>query len=171
MTYRITLLLIFLSTTNYSFSQEAWTNKNRILPDLLRKVPVAMYIQHSPNPNYPEINNTGDNKKSDYVWKHATTVCSPIKDLKILKAGSFIWYNSQGWIENVKYDKKDFKKRFQCKSGILEKGSCYTFERNYRWGSNLYGGDALWYVLAEDQHGNTYKGIAIIETESELIKN
>lgn len=152
-------------------SQEAWSDKTRILPDILRKVPVALFIQHSPNPNYPEVNNTGKNKKSKYVWKHTTTICSPIQNLKVVKVGSFIWYDASGWKENVQFDKSAFRKKFNCKSGILEKGSCYTFEKNYRWGSNLYGGDALWYILAEDDDGNQYKGMGIIETESELLKN
>jgi len=172
MFFRLLLVFSLISTQAFvSHAQEAWTDKTRILPDLLRQVPVALYIQHSPNPNYPVPNDTGSNKKWDYVWKHATTVCSPMQDLKIVKAGSFIWYDATGWKENVSYDKKDFQKNFMCKKGLLEKGACYTFEKNYRWGSNLYGGDALWYVLAEDSKGNIYKGMAIIETESELLKN
>lgn len=172
MVFRILMTLsLICAFGSVSTAQEAWTDKTRILPDLLRQVPVALYIQHSPNPNYPEINETGSNKKLDYVWKHATTVCSPIQDLEIVKAGSFIWYDETGWKENVQYNQKDFIKNFECNSGRLEKGGCYTFEKNYRWGSNLYGGDALWYVLAEDKQGKLYKGMAIIETESELLKN
>lgn len=171
MILRFILMLSFISTIGTGCqAQEAWTDKTRILPDLLRQVPVALFIQHSPNPNYPEINDTGKNKKMAYVWKHATTVCSPMQTLEIIKAGSFIWYDETGWKENVVYSKKDFKKRFECKSGILKKDECYTFEKNYRWGSHLYGGDALWYVLAEDENGKLYKGMAIIETESELQK-
>ncbi len=152
-------------------AQDAWTDKTRVLPDLLRQVPVGLYIQHSPNPNYPELNDTGTNEEWRYVWKHSTTVCSPNQDLKIVKTGSFIWYDETGWKENVNYNKKDFQKKFDCKKGLLEKGSCYTFEKNYRWGSNLYGGDALWYVLAEDAEGKVYKGMALLETESELLNN
>jgi len=162
------LSIITLVSVDSAKTQNAWTNKSRVLPDVLRKVPVALYIQHGPNPNYPEINDTGRNPDSQYVWKHSTTVCSPMMELKIVRAGSFIWYDESGWKENVQYNKKDFKKRFNCKSGILEKEDCYTFEENYRWGSNLYGGDALWYVIAEDEVGNQYKGFAILETESEL---
>jgi len=170
MTIRLLLIFTLLSIQASSCAaQEAWTDKTRILPDMLRKVPVALFIQHSPNPNYPEINDTGKNKQMDYVWKHATTVCSPMLDLQIVKAGSFIWYDETGWKENVQYDRKDFKKNFNCKSGVLEKDDCYTFEKNYRYGSQRYGGDALWYVLAEDENGKLYKGMAIIETESELL--
>jgi len=122
MNFKLILLLGIITGQAFSCkAQEAWTDKTRILPDLLRQVPVALFIQHSPNPNYPEINTTGRNKKSDYVWKHATTVCSPLQKLEIVKAGSFIWYDETGWKENVVYDKKGFKKDFKCKSGVLEK--------------------------------------------------
>ena len=151
-------------------AQEAWTDRTRVLPDLLRKVPVALYIQHTPNPNYPELNDTGDQKEQKYVWKHATTVCSPLKHLQVVKAGSFIWYDETGWKENVQYSRKEFQKRFECPKGKIAAGACFTFEKNYRWGSQLYGGDALWYVLAKDEDGQLYKGIGLIETESELIK-
>jgi hypothetical protein len=103
MIYRVLLILFLISSqVLLSNAQEVWTDKNRILPDILRQVPVALYIQHSPNPNYPEINNTGQNKNMNYVWKHATTVCAPTLELEIIKAGSFIWYDESGWKENVK---------------------------------------------------------------------
>lgn len=162
-----TLLFLFLATT--IFTQEAWTDKSRILPDALRKIPVAIYISHSPNPNYPEVNPNRNSDDSDYVWKHATTICSPTMNLTVLKAGSFIWYDESGWKENVVYDRKDFRKKFDCPKGELKKGDCYTFEKNYRWGNQLYGGDALWYVMAKDANGKLYKGFGLIETESELL--
>ena len=170
MILRFLALFFVLFTLNLS-AQEAWPDKTRVLPAALRKIPVALYISHGPNPNYPEINDTGRYPEMKYVWKHETTVCSPEKKLTIVKAGSYIWYNESGWQENVQYNKKDFKKKFECPQGVLDSGACYTFKENYRWGSNLYGGDALWYVLAEDEEGNLYKGIGLIETESELLKN
>ena len=145
-----------------------WTNKNRTLPDELRKVPVAIYIQHNPNPNYPELASEGEDYK--YVWKHMTSVISPSKDLKVIKAGSYIWYSEEGWIKNVEYNKRTFAKRFDCPNGLLKAGSKFTFEKNYRYGNNLYGGDALWYVIASDSSGNIYKGMALIETEAELLE-
>lgn len=166
---RIFAFFIVAVSCNLS-AQEAWPDKTRVLPQLLRKVPVAIYIQHGPNPNYPELNNTGRNPDSKYVWKHETTMCSPTKDLKVIKAGSFIWYDSTGWKENVIYNRKEFANRFECPKGILKAGECFTFKENYRWGSNLYGGDALWYVLAKDDEGNIYKGMGLLETESELLK-
>ena len=170
MIHRLYILVLLLSSYQLS-SQEVWPDKTRVLPEALRKIPIALYIQHSPNPNYPEPNDTGDNPDQKYVWKHATTVCSPTQELTVIKAGSFIWYDTTGWKENVQYSKKGFKKRFECDKGILQAGECYTFQKNYRWGSNPYGGDALWYVLAKDEKGTIYKGIGLIETESEIINN
>ena len=162
------LSILFLSIC--ACSQDAWTDKTRALPDDLRKVPVALYIMHGPNPNFPELNTTGERPESKYVWKHSTSAISPNQDLQVLKAGSFIWYNEEGWKRNVELNRKQFAERFSCPKGLLKKGIQYTFEKNYRWGSNLYGGDALWYILAEDEDGNLVKGMALLETESELIK-
>ena len=170
MIYRIIPLLLLLTGCELT-SQDSWPDKTRVLPEELRKVPVALYIQHGPNPNYPELNDTDRRSDSKYVWKHETTVCSPTKDLTVIKAGSYIWYDSSGWKRNVQYKKKDFVKRFECPKGKIQAGDCFTFKENYRWGSNLYGGDALWYVLANDDDGVIYKGIGLLETESELLKN
>lgn len=153
-----------------SFAQEAWTDRTRALPDELRQVPVGLYIMHNPNPNYPEPTIPEDHSDSKYVWKHQTSVISPDKDLQVIKAGSYIWYNTDGWKQNVQYTKKEFANRFQCAKGKLEKGKTYTFEKNYRYGNQLYGGDALWYVIAKDEAGNIYKGMALLETESELLQ-
>jgi hypothetical protein len=45
----------------------------------------------------------------------------------------------------------------------------YTYANNNRYAPNaqqLYGGDALWYVLAKDQNGKVYRGLGLLETES-----
>lgn len=146
-----------------------WTDKTRVLPDKLREVPVSIYIMHDPNPNYPEPTVPEDKSDMKYVWRHKTSVYSPEKALTVVAAGSFIWYSADGWKSNVSYNKKQFAKLFKCPQGKLEPGKTYTFEKNYRWGNNLYGGDALWYVLAKDGEGNLYKGIGLIETESTIL--
>ena len=65
-------------------------------------------------------------------------------------------------------DIEDFAEKLNCKDGILRKGKTYIFKKNYRFGDGLYGGDALWYVLAKDKKGKIYKGIGLIETEGKL---
>jgi hypothetical protein len=164
-------LLIFLPILIFSsplFAQKGWTDHTRILPDMLRKVPVAITIYHDPNPNYPVLNDSKGEFSGKYVWKHSTFVRSETQDLEVIAAGSFIWYSEQGWFMNVQYDKEKFAERFHCKDGILRKGKTYIFKKNYRFGDDLYGGDALWYVLAKDKNGKIYKGMGLIETEGNL---
>ena len=158
--------LLFLSSV--LMAQNAWTDKTRILPDTLRAIPVGITIFHSPNPNYPVFNENRKQSKAKYVWKHSTYVRSEIGDLEVVAAGSFIWFSAQGWFTNVQYTSRDFAKKFTCKNGILKKGETYCFEKNYRYGDDLYGGDALWFVLAKDKNGVLYKGIGLIETEGKL---
>jgi hypothetical protein len=161
--WMVTLLLLCSSLS----AQDAWTNKSRILPDKLRLVPTQLTLNHGPNPNYPEL--CQDPKvKAKYVWKHSTTVCSPHHDLEVVAAGSFVWYSPSGWQENVQLSKREFARRFDCPQGLLRKGECFTYQKNYRYGNDLYGGDALWYVIARDAEGTHYKGFGIIETEGTL---
>ncbi len=131
---RTITLCVFMCVFFFNaLSQESsvWTNKKRVLPDALRKLPVAINIYHTPNPNYPELAHDSDRTKYKYVWRHATSMISTVNELKVIKAGSFIWYNNDGWKENVKYNRKDFEKKFNCKKGILMKDEKYTFIKNY----------------------------------------
>ncbi|MEM9327788.1 MAG: hypothetical protein AAGA85_19115 [Bacteroidota bacterium] len=169
MKYKATLFFLMVGVGAWC-QESAWTDKTRVLPDVLRKVPEALFIQHTPNPNYPEPSTPEDKTEYKYVWRHATSMRSPEKDLTVKFAGSYIWYNEEGWKKNVYYTRRDFAKKFQCPKGRMEKGVTYTFEKNYRWGNVPYGGDALWYVIAEDEEGNLYKGMSILETESEIQK-
>ncbi len=159
--------------TKQNIQQNAWSDKTRILPDTLRRVPVGITLYHSPNPNYPEINDTKTDIKTTnngkYVWKHSTFVRAETEDLEVVAAGSFIWFSEKGWFTNVQYDKKEFSEKFACKNGVLKKGEVYCFKNNFRFGDNLYGGDALWFVLAKDKNGKIYKGMGLIETEDQLI--
>ncbi len=167
---RSLVILCFLSLSIQSIGQD-WTDKTRVLPDDLRQVPVAIYVMHGPNPNYPELAVKEDRNGYKYVWRHSTTIFSPDKELEVIQAGSYIWYSEKGWMKNVDYNKRKFAKQFNCPKGILKPGVHYTFEKNYRWGNDLYGGDALWYVIAEDEEGRIYKGIGLLETESEVFNN
>lgn len=157
--------LLFFFVSHISVGQD-WTNKNRVLPDELREIPVAIYIMHDPNPNYPELATESDQTEFKYIWKHSTTIMSPDKNLEVIRAGSFIWYNEDGWKKNVDYNKRKFAKQFNCPKGRLIAGERYTFEKNYRYGNQLYGGDALWYIIAKDENGTIYKGMALLETEA-----
>ena len=161
-------LVLLLFAPLFCSAQDAWTDKTRVLPDKLREVPESILIRHSPNPNYPEENDETSESKALYVWKHSTSVSALDMDLEVVEAGSFIWFSENGWYPNVQLSKKEFSKKFDCPKGQLRKGEIYVFERNYRYGDQLYGGDALWYVIAKDSDGKLYKGFSILETESQL---
>ncbi len=170
LSYRLGLLIfiyLVIVASSSAYAQEAWTNKSRILPDKLRLISTTITLQHSPNPNFPELI-AEPNSEARYVWKHSTSVCSPYQDLEVIEAGSFIWFSPSGWQQNILLSKDDFIERFNCPGGILKTGVCYTFEKNYRYGNQLYGGDALWFVIAKDKEGKLYKGFGIIETEGEI---
>ncbi|MBD2714901.1 hypothetical protein KBK19_07635 [Microvirga sp. STR05] len=144
----------------------AWADHTRVLPDKLRQVPVGLTLWHTPNPNYPEPN---PEKPGGYVWKHSTMIRSEVGELEVVECGSFIWYSAAGWQANMRETPAEFAELFQCPDSRLLPGRTYTFAKNYRFADNaqrLYGGDALWYILAKDKTGKLYKGMGLIETES-----
>lgn len=139
-----------------------WSDKSRLLPDKLRSLPVGLTLWHTNNPCIPTL------KGDTYYWKHATMVRAEAGDLDLVEAGSFIWYDSTGWHPNLKYDTNLFAEKFNCPNGKLKSGQTYTFGKNWRFGKQAYGGDALWYVIARDRSGKLYKGYGLIETEGKL---
>ncbi|GAA4374822.1 hypothetical protein [Hymenobacter koreensis] len=145
-----------------------WSDHRRVLPDKLRRVPVGLSLWHTPNPNYPEPNPA---QPGGYVWKHSTMVRADVTDLDIVECGSFIWYSDQGWQANMVETPAEFAQLFNCPGGLLRQGRTYTFAKNWRTASSaqqLYGGDALWYILARDKAGRLYKGMGLIETEADV---
>ena len=162
------IVVLILLGFQFNYGQEAWTSKNRILPDKLRGIATALILTHSPNPNYPELN---PNKGPKYIWDHTTCIQPMLSNLEIVEVGSFIWTESQGWIQNMNLDARAFKKRFKTKQKLLLQNESYCYEKNIRYGNQLFAGDSLWYVLAKDEQGQLFKGIGIIETEGELLKN
>ena len=159
------IVLVMLVGAQWVSAQNAWTDRSRILPDKLRNIPNGLVLNHSPNPNYPEFTNEKNGPK--YKWEHATCIVAMMPGLKVVEVGSFIW-TENGWITNMSLKGKQFRQRFNSKKNLLDPGVTYCYEKNTRFGNTLYGGDALWFVLAEDEDGNSYKGIGIIETEGTL---
>jgi hypothetical protein len=162
------LLALGLAPLASASAQTAWTNHSRVLPDKLRQVPVGLTLWHTPNPNYPEPDPA---QLGHYVWKHSTMVRSEVGELEVVECGSFIWYSEAGWQANMRETPAEFAELFNCPNGRLRPGATYTFVKNYRYADSakrLYGGDALWYILAKDKAGKLYKGIGLIETEAEV---
>ncbi len=144
---------------NQAKETATWSDKRRLLPDKLRSLPVGLSLWHTNNPCVPVLE--GDT----YVWKHSTMIRAEVSDLELVEAGSFIWYDSTGWHPNMQYDSNLFAEKFNCPGGKLKSGQLYTFGKNWRFGKQLYGGDALWYIIARDRTGKLYKGYGLIETE------
>jgi hypothetical protein len=145
----------------------AWTDRTRVLPDELRRLPVGLILWHTPNPNYPEPN---PDVPGGYVWKHSTAIRAEVGDLQVVSCGSYIWYSAAGWQANLRQTPAEFAKLFNCPGGKLKQGVTYTFARNYRYAASaksLYGGDALWFIIAKDAQGRLYKGYGLIETEAD----
>lgn len=143
-----------------------WTDHARALPDELRGLPVGLTLRHSPGVVYPEPNPA---VPGGYVWKHSTTVRAEDADLEIVSCGSYIWYSAAGWQTNLHETPAEFADLFHCPGGKLQRGVAYTFARNYRYAASaqqLYGGDALWFIIAKDPQGRLYKGYSLIETEA-----
>ena len=150
---------VFTATTLVAQPLSGWTDKRRIMPDKLRGLPVGLTLWHTNNPCVPV--------KTDslYLWKHSTMVRAEVADLEFVEVGSFIWYDASGWHPNLKEDAQDFAQNFDNPDGKLPQGKTFTFVKNWRFGNQLYGGDALWYIIARDKSGKLYKGYGIIETE------
>ena len=165
--YLLPLALLLAFTVGLRAQTPAWTDHTRVLPDKLRQVPVALTLWHSPNPNYPEADPA---QPGHYLWKHSTQVRNELAEpLQIVECGSFIWYSAAGWQANLTQTPAQFAEFFNCPKGVLQPGTAYVFAKNYRYASSaksLYGGDALWYILARDQAGKLYKGFGLIETEA-----
>ena len=146
----------------------AWTDHSRLLPDELRRLPGGLALWHSPAVAYPEANPA---VPGGHVWKHRTSVRAETAGLQVVACGSYIWYSAAGWQTNLRQTPAEFAKLFNCPGGKLKKGVTYAFARNYRYaapGQRLYGGDALWFILAKDAQGRLYKGYALIETEADV---
>jgi hypothetical protein len=165
----VLFLSALLLTSVAAPAQSAWTDHTRALPDKLRRVPVGLTLWHTPNPNYPVADSA---RPGQYQWRHSTMVRNELGEpLQVVECGSIIWYSAAGWQANMLETPAEFAELFGCPGGQLRPGVTYTFAQNIRYAKSaksLYGGDALWYVLAKDRAGKLYKGMGLIETEADV---
>jgi polyisoprenoid-binding protein YceI len=134
---------------------------NRLFPDKLRYLPIAITAAHYPNPCYANL------EEGMYVWKHNTTIVAS-EDLQLVEYGSFV-YTEKGWYLRVSMTPEEFADHYHCKDAQLKRGIVYTDEKSWRRSDTLIAGDAMWYYIAKDKNGKLVKGIAPIETEGKLI--
>lgn len=137
------------------------TEADRLLPKLLRGLPVGLVGAHDPNP----VNAVYED--SMYVWKHNTTIRSVVGDVKLVEFGSFVWTDA-GWYHRLADTPEQFAKLYDCPKAELKAGVVYTDPASWRQQETLTGGDALWYYIVEDATGKRWKGTALVETEAVL---
>ncbi|MBL7946048.1 MAG: YceI family protein [Flavobacteriales bacterium] len=137
------------------------TEADRLLPKLLRGLPVGLVGAHDPNP----VNAVFED--SMYVWKHNTTIRSVVGDVKLIEFGSFVWTDA-GWYHRLADTPEQFATIYDCPNAELKGGVVYTDPSSWRRQETLSGGDALWYYIVEDANGKRWKGTALVETEATL---
>jgi hypothetical protein len=157
------VLLLFCLSTIGIYAQIELTAP---LPDKLKDIKGEITAVHFPSPVHPVQVPT---KKGDrYFWKHNTSVVSVESNVQITEFGAYIFYNDQ-WNLRVTMDTREFAKLFDCPKGLMKQGEPYTFVKNWRGDTRLYGGWALWYFIGVDESGNQVGGYARLETTDQLI--
>ncbi len=137
------------------------TEADRLLPKLLRGLPVGLVGAHDPNP----VNAVFEDGM--YVWKHNTTIRSLVGDVKLVEFGSFVW-TDEGWYHRLADTPQNFETNYNCPGAKLKANVIYSDPASWRRQETLAGGDALWYYIVEDDKGKRWKGTALVETEPVL---
>ncbi|MBX2875387.1 MAG: hypothetical protein KTR30_24945 [Saprospiraceae bacterium] len=134
------------------------------LPEKLAALPQKLKVGHFPS---PVLASTDPDEPGTYFWKHNSTLFSAQEDATIVEGGAYIYYNDQ-WNLRVSMSAKEFAKLFGVQKGLMKAGQPYTFVDNWRRDSRLYGGWAMWYVIAELPSGERVCGIGKLDTVGKL---
>lgn len=157
----ILLLTILLSIQSLHAQAPAETTP---LPEKLADLRQGLQVSHFPS---PVLASTDSDEPGTYFWKHNSSLFSPTADATIIEGGAYIYYNDQ-WNLRVSMSAKDFSKLFGVPKGVMKAGQPYTFVDNWRRDTRLYGGWALWYVIAELPSGEKICGIGKLDTVGKL---
>jgi len=157
----ILLLLCFWGTI-YLTAQSA--AEKAPLPEKLAELRQGLQVEHFPN---PVLASTDPDEPGTYFWKHNSTLFSPTEDATIVEGGAYLYYNDQ-WNLRVSMSAKEFSKLYGVQKGKMKAGQPYTFVDNWRRDSRLYGGWAMWYVIAELPSGERVCGYGKLDTVGEL---
>lgn len=134
------------------------------LPEKLADLPQKLQVGHFPS---PVLASTDPDEPGTYFWKHNSTLFSPTEDATIVEGGAYIYYNDQ-WNLRVSMSAKEFSKLFGVRKGLMKAGQPYTFVDNWRRDTRLYGGWAMWYVIAKLPSGERVCGIGKLDTVGKL---
>ncbi|UKN03740.1 hypothetical protein K6119_09575 [Paracrocinitomix mangrovi] len=134
-------------------------------PDKLTSIPDGITVKHSKEYVYAEPNMEDPERYGKYKWHFTTSVSSQKGDLQVIEFGAYFWEDEQWKFTSIydrPYNAEEFERWYSCPNGMLISGKTYTDPNNWSKGNNLDGSKqlALWYVIAEDQNGEKYKGAA-----------
>ncbi|MDG1260610.1 MAG: hypothetical protein P8O05_02525 [Flavobacteriales bacterium] len=160
---RLLFLFVLMFSTTLCFSQYG-DPAGKPLPEKLAGLENTLVVNH-----FPLVVHPFQDKKDTavYHWKHTTSVLSLEDDVIITEFGAYIFYSDK-WNERVIYGPKDMDKIFKTKKATLTKGQPYTFKDNWRTGSIVFGGWAMWYFMGIDKEGNKVVGWGVLETTDQI---
>lgn len=148
----------------YSFLLTAQTPLNAPLPEKFKALQEIILVDNFPNPVKATTYVSEPNK---FFWKHTTSLLSLTENITIEEGGAYLFYNNQ-WNLRVAYKAKEFTKLFHIPKGKMKKGEPYVFVENWRVGSKLYGGWAMWYIIGTTDSGERVFGIGRLDTVGEV---
>ncbi len=152
------LLLSYISQAQVNYG----TPPVNSCPEKLENLPRLITVNH-----FPKINNPIQIKKK-YYWKHATAILCQTSDITVIEYGAYLYYNNQ-WNLRKSYPLNELDKNFGTKKQQLEQGEPYTWAKNWRVDSRLFGGWALWYFIGTTPSGETICGYEMIHTTDNLL--
>lgn len=157
------IFLLLVNCAGICFSQAQFgIPKEGLIPEKLKNLPKRIVVQNFPKEVDPiKI-------KDSYYWKHNTLIFSKESPITIIEFGAYLFYNGK-WNLRRSYPLKDLDKNFGTQKQVLLRAQPYTWNDNWRVGSQLYGGWALWYFIGIDKNGIRVCGYEKINTTNNLL--
>jgi hypothetical protein len=160
MKYLLTSFWIFLFGV-CTMAQNIWQAP---FPSKFDGLDSVIWVEHFPSPVYAS---TDPDEGNNYIWKHNSSIMSPVVDLQVEEGGAYIFYNDM-WNLRVSYSAKEFSNLFHIPKGRMKAGQVYTFPDNWRYDSSLIGGWAMWYVIGQTPDGKRVYGVGKLDTVGAL---
>jgi hypothetical protein len=158
-------LLPLLLWSSFIFAQSYQTPDSTTIPKKLDSLERLIIVSHFPT----RVHAIADEKESAlYHWKHNTAILSEVDEIIIEEFGAYIYYNNQ-WNLRTSFPAKELNKLFGTKKATLKQGQPYTFEQNWRSGSQVFGGWAMWYFIGKTSTGKRVCGYQQLETTNKIL--
>lgn len=136
------------------------------LPEALQNLPRLIDVAHFPE----EVHPIEDAERAGlYHWKHNTAVVCTSAEINILEFGAYIYYSDQ-WNLRVKYLPKDMDKIFRTKKALMLQAQPYTFVDNWRSGTQVSPGWAMWYFIGKTKQGERVCGYKELYTTAKILE-